>query len=74
MAGQNGSMDVIVQIGEAVERVERFPALPNEPEETVTLIFSLGGATTLSMTFGAAAFLRLARRLARVSETLPGPS
>lgn len=74
MAGE-GSVDVIVQVGDAVERIETLPALRGEPEETVTIAFDLGGDhSVVSVTFAASAFLGFVDRLAQFARNLPGPS
>ena len=66
-----GSVDVIVSVGDAEERIQSF-RLAGAEENTVTIAFRLDAAANVSVSFSATAFLGFVRRLLAFSHDLPG--
>lgn len=69
MAGESGSLDVLVTVGDEEERIESL-RLGGE-RRAVSVAFTLGDAT-LSLTFDSESFLAFADRVGRFARALPG--
>jgi len=67
-----GSVDVLVSVGQTQERIEAFPPLADEPEQTIVMVFEPDGAVAVSVTFAESAFLCFVSRLIQFARNLPG--
>ncbi len=69
-----GSVDVIVSVGQAQERIEAPPPLAGDSEKTIVVLFEPDGATAVSVIFAETAFLGFVSRLIQFARTLSGRS
>jgi len=69
VAGDNGSIDVLVTVGEEEERIESVRL--RDDRLTVSVAFPIGNAT-LSLTFDFDQFFDFAYRVGRFARNLPG--